>query len=372
MDRELARQEIRRNWRRIIPSLLDTAKRKVNRETSYICPCGHGAHGDGLTVNPKSSDGCGLKCFGCGWSGDIISLYQKLSGADYNSALSVLGQEIGITVEETGFRREARGVRREGAGDRKEERGYRGRETGRRGQDEGSRIEERGQRRQEAGSRIEEKGQRRQDVGSRIEERGRRGQDVGSRIEERGQRRQNVGPRNKPTTSLLTPSTSSLAPPASARTPHSSSSSDAQNKATKGSKTAFCQQDDTEPPPAAKRPPEAQEIPENATVDFSQYYKECHARLTDPEALAYITRRGISLETASAYMLGFDPQADPANNPGGGGDFHAPVPATDHPDVRQPLRGPPDRWRTKICKNKSQGCIPWDLQYERAVLVGMR
>lgn len=316
MDRELARQEIRRNWRRIIPSLLDTAKRKVNRETSYICPCGHGAHGDGLTVNPKSSDGCGLKCFGCGWSGDIISLYQKLSGADYNSALSVLGQEIGITVEETGFRREARGVRREGAGDRKEERGYRGRETGRRGQD--------------VGSRIEEKGQRRQDVGSRIEERGRRGQDV--------------GPRNKPTTSILTPSTSSLSPqssvlkpphssllapstsslsppppPASARTPHSSSSSDAQNKATKGSKTAFCQQDDTESPPATKRPPEAQESPENTTVDFSQYYKECHARLTDPEALAYINRRGISLETASAYMLGFDPQADPANNPGGGG-----------------------------------------------------
>ena len=205
MDRELARQEIRRNWRRIIPSLLDTAKRKVNRETSYICPCGHGAHGDGLTVNPKSSDGCGLKCFGCGWSGDIISLYQKLSGADYNSALSHLAQEIGISID------------------------------------------------------------------------------------------------------------------AYNHTANKSHRSDAQNKATKGSKTAFCQQEDTEPPPAAKMPPEAQESPENTTVDFSQYYKECHARLTDPEALAYITHRGISLETASAYMLGFDPQADPANNPGGGG-----------------------------------------------------
>lgn len=212
MDRELARQEIRRNWRRIIPSLLDTAKRKVNRETSYICPCGHGAHGDGLTVNPKSSDGCGLKCFGCGWSGDIISLYQKLSGADYNSALSHLAQEIGISID------------------------------------------------------------------------------------------------------------------AYNHTANKSHRSDAQNKATKGSKTAFCQQDDTEPPPAAKRPPEAQENPENATVDFSQYYKECHARLTDPEALAYINHRGISLETASAYMLGFDPQADPANNPGGGGISTHPCP----------------------------------------------
>lgn len=99
MDRETAKEEIRKNWRRIIPSILDTAKRKVNGETSYICPCGHGTHGDGLTVNPKSSNGNGLKCFGCGWSGDIISLYQKVTNTDYNTALSLLAQEIDITID---------------------------------------------------------------------------------------------------------------------------------------------------------------------------------------------------------------------------------------------------------------------------------
>lgn len=99
MDRETARQEIRRNWRQIIPGLLPPAKTRVNGETSYICECGHGSNGDGLTVNPRSADGNGLKCFGCGWSGDIIDLYQKTTGADYNTALSLLAQEIGITID---------------------------------------------------------------------------------------------------------------------------------------------------------------------------------------------------------------------------------------------------------------------------------
>lgn len=101
MDRETARQEIRRNWRQLIPGIAaGEAKTKANGETSYICPlCGHGTHGDGLTVNPRSVGGNGLKCFGCGWSGDIIDLYQKATGADYNAALSLLAQEIGVTID---------------------------------------------------------------------------------------------------------------------------------------------------------------------------------------------------------------------------------------------------------------------------------
>ena len=101
MDRETARQEIRRNWRQLIPGIAaGEAKTKVNGETSYICPlCGHGAHGDGMTRNPRSIDGNGLKCFGCNFSGDIIDLYQQTTGADYNTALSLLAQEIGVTIE---------------------------------------------------------------------------------------------------------------------------------------------------------------------------------------------------------------------------------------------------------------------------------
>lgn len=101
MDRETARREIRGSWRSLIMSVTSAAKKKVNGETSYICPfCNHGQNGDGLTRNPKSSDGNGLKCFGCGWSGDIIDLYQKATGADFRTALRELAQTIGVTIDE--------------------------------------------------------------------------------------------------------------------------------------------------------------------------------------------------------------------------------------------------------------------------------
>ena len=100
MDRETARQEIRRNWRQLITGITGEAKARVNGEASYICPlCGHGTHGDGMTRNPRSTDGNGLKCFGCGFSGDIIDLYQQATGADYNTALSLLAQESGVTID---------------------------------------------------------------------------------------------------------------------------------------------------------------------------------------------------------------------------------------------------------------------------------
>lgn len=99
MDRETARQEIRRAWRSIMPTISSPAKQNVNGETSWICPlCGHGAHGDGLTRNPQSADGSGLKCFGCGFSGDIIDLYQRTTGSDHNTALYTLAAQVGIDL----------------------------------------------------------------------------------------------------------------------------------------------------------------------------------------------------------------------------------------------------------------------------------
>lgn len=98
-DRETARQEIRRHWRDIIPTMTAPAKLNANGETSWICPlCAHGENGDGLTVNPRSKDGNGLKCFGCGWSGDIIDLYQQTTGANYNQALENLAGVLGLTI----------------------------------------------------------------------------------------------------------------------------------------------------------------------------------------------------------------------------------------------------------------------------------
>lgn len=57
-----------------------------------------------------------------------------------------------------------------------------------------------------------------------------------------------------------------------------------------------------------------QERPENAptTRDYGQYIDACAQRITDPQAIAYLQARGLSIETATAYGLGFDAQADPA------------------------------------------------------------
>lgn len=42
--------------------------------------------------------------------------------------------------------------------------------------------------------------------------------------------------------------------------------------------------------------------------DYTGYYKQCRQRLSDPAAVAYLQSRGISLETAKACWLGYDPE----------------------------------------------------------------
>lgn len=55
-----------------------------------------------------------------------------------------------------------------------------------------------------------------------------------------------------------------------------------------------------------------QKTPNRAdSVDFSGYYEECKARLHDADSVNYITGRGISMATAEAYNMGYDPAADP-------------------------------------------------------------
>lgn len=68
--------------------------------------------------------------------------------------------------------------------------------------------------------------------------------------------------------------------------------------------------------PTKKTPEKAQNKAQKAKTDYSEYFKECAARLGDPAALAYLESRGISRETAERFGLGFDPEADPASKPG--------------------------------------------------------
>ena len=189
MDREQTRETIRRSWRQLITGMTSEARRAANGATSYICPlCGHGTHGDGLTNNPKSADGNSLKCFGCGWSGDIIDLFQKTTGADYNTALNALAGEMGLTVDQ-----------------------YK---------------------------------------------------------------------------------------PESRQTAQRSPQSDFTRA---GKETAPQEQKPVETPPEPKQ-------------DYTEYYKQCRERLTDPAATSYLQGRGISIETAAAYWIGYDPAADPAQS----------------------------------------------------------
>jgi len=55
---------------------------------TYVCPlCGNGtgATGDGLALNPHT-DGFHLKCFHCGFYGDILQLYQQEHGCTFPAA----------------------------------------------------------------------------------------------------------------------------------------------------------------------------------------------------------------------------------------------------------------------------------------------
>ena len=67
--------------------------------------------------------------------------------------------------------------------------------------------------------------------------------------------------------------------------------------------------------PARKCPPAPAPVRSSSTPkNLSGYFAECRARLHDPAAVAYLTERGISPETAERCGLGYDPRADPAGS----------------------------------------------------------
>lgn len=55
-------------------------------------------------------------------------------------------------------------------------------------------------------------------------------------------------------------------------------------------------------PAAPPAPPASTEPPQ----DFTPYFAECRAAINDPEAVAYLSRRGLSTDTAQRYGLGYD------------------------------------------------------------------
>lgn len=193
MDRENARQEIRQR-------ISCTEYLTKSKSGLYCCPyCGSG-NGTNGTGALKVYDTNTWTCHSCNRSGDVIDLYREQTGADYNTALSLLADEIGVTIDP---------YRPTAAADFA------------------------------------------------------------------------PAPKNDPV-----------------ERPQSHETG----------------QGNIKPLDDAKSPQNGAETPTEATADYTAYYQECRQRLNDPAAVAYLQSRGISPETAAAYWLGFDPQADPAQS----------------------------------------------------------
>lgn len=70
---------------------------------------------------------------------------------------------------------------------------------------------------------------------------------------------------------------------------------------------------DIAPPATATAETASQELTEAA--DLTAYFAECRDRLKrSPEAISYLQARGITLDTALQFWIGFDPAADPAQS----------------------------------------------------------
>lgn len=92
MTREQAKQEIKSRYAEYL--------RPAKRHGTYICPlCGNGtgSTGDGITVKPGTTH---LKCFKCGFGGDLIDLYQQEHGATMPEAFAALCERFNIAVDD--------------------------------------------------------------------------------------------------------------------------------------------------------------------------------------------------------------------------------------------------------------------------------
>lgn len=101
MNYDRLKEEVLPRWEEILRQITSPAKKKANNRDSYICPlCGHGGDGDGLTLNPKSGK-YSLKCFGCGYYGDIIDLIGKAEGlGSFTDQIKRACFYLGIDTEE--------------------------------------------------------------------------------------------------------------------------------------------------------------------------------------------------------------------------------------------------------------------------------
>lgn len=173
MDRQTAIEEIRSSWRRLYP-----ADKKNKGIICPLCNSGSGSKGTGITGDRTHGKPNSLKCWSCGFTGDVLDLIQQETGADFNTALNTAANDLGIVID--------------------------------------------------AYNSVE---QARRD---------------------------------------------------------------------------FSTTDDKTPAATETTPKTATETPTEAITDYTAYYEQCRANLSNPAAISYLTARGISTDTAAAFGIGFD------------------------------------------------------------------
>ena len=97
MNRSDAAREVKTRY----AEYLQPAKKRIAGKPTYICPiCGNGTgkDGDGMSIDPHG-DGTQLKCFKCGFYGDIVDLYQQEHNCDAGAAFTALYDRFGITID---------------------------------------------------------------------------------------------------------------------------------------------------------------------------------------------------------------------------------------------------------------------------------
>lgn len=97
MNRSDAAREVKSRY----AEYLQPAKKRIAGKPTYICPiCGNGTgkDGDGMSIDPHG-DGTQLKCFKCGFYGDIVDLYQQEHNCDVGAAFTALYDRFGITID---------------------------------------------------------------------------------------------------------------------------------------------------------------------------------------------------------------------------------------------------------------------------------
>ena len=97
----MTRDEAKKLLKQEEPYFLDTARVKINRHPTYICPVcdnGSGERGTGIVLMPHSEGGKRWKCFSCGLCEDIIGLYMLCFGVSAREAFADLYDYFDLDV----------------------------------------------------------------------------------------------------------------------------------------------------------------------------------------------------------------------------------------------------------------------------------